>query len=183
MEKFIKVKNIIVLIINILFIIGAFIHFFLYKFIYDVYILLGNSYVGDIEKIIDSIYYFFTVIFIIVIIDLIIDLWYMKKFKVKILSSIVIIIFIILNIFSAPFNYIGSDNDTYKLDNLLTIMDFSANEGDFEGGGDIKKYIYIPFSNKLIIFDGFKIKVEKLNTNKFFIVDDYYDESWGDLYE
>lgn len=167
-------------IINIfctIFIINTFIILFLYKILYRMYIDIGSYNGSLINNLINSIYYSFIIIFIIVIVDLLIDLWIKKKYKVKILSSIVIIIFILLNIFSAPFNYIIYKSETYKLDNLLTIIDFHSNENDFEGGKEIKKYIYIPFSNKLIIIDGLEISVKKINTKELSIVDDYYDES------
>ena len=181
MNDFIKIKNIIINILCIIYIINTFIHLFLYKFVYGIYIDFGRFNSDSIEKIIDSAFIFFVLLFIIIIIDIIIDLWINKKFKVKILSCIVICIFVLLNVFSAPFGYLSDHNEdtynTYKLDSLLTIMDFSANEGDFSGGGKIQKYIYIPFTNKLILIDGFKFKVEELNESKYYVVNYYYNES------
>ena len=178
MDTFIKIKNIIIYILGGLFIVNTFIHMFLYKIIYSFYVYIGFYDGSKIDRIIDSPYIFFLIIFIIILIDLIIDLWYKKKFSIKITSLFVIIVFIFINIFSAPFGYLSKKDDyTYKVDNLLTIMDFHSNENDFESKNEIKKYLYIPFSNKFIIIDGFKIEVEELNKNNYFITNGYYDES------
>ena len=178
MDIAIKIKNIIIYILGGLFIMAFFLHMFLYDFIYRIYIDIGRYDGSFINDLISSVYLFFLILFIIIIADLIFDLWYKKKFSIKITSLFVIIMFAFISIFSSPFRYLDDvKTTTYKLDNLLTIMDFHSNENDFEGGKEIKKYIYIPFSNKIIFIDGFKIKAVELNKDSYYTSNDYYDES------
>ena len=177
-----KVRKILAVAASIIFFIIVGLNIFFPKIIYDFAIRVSGEMSNEIIEIINNMYILVAVLFIIIVINLIISIIKNEKNYITILNLIVIGIFILLNIFSAPIIYITDNihkdkrNIDYRLDRFLTIIDIYSDEGNFDGAHEIHKYLYIPFSKKIIIFKK-NIEVVNLEETKYIINHDYTDAS------
>lgn len=179
-KKYMK-KNIIITVLSIVFFIIVGLNLLFPGFVYGFCMDLSGNTTSEGLLGVDTMFFICTFIFIVVVIDFIVDIWNNVKLKKKKCSLVLIIIFILLNIFSSPIGYItdnsikSSNHKDYRLDTFLTCIDVYSNEGDFEGGTDISKYLYIPFLKKIIIFN--KENVVTFNDKNYSINYGYYEES------
>ena len=172
-----KVKNILVLILSIIFIIYSAINLFIPKLAYKLLIILEGNGASEMMDLSQIFYIVISIIFIIVIIDLIIDLWINKKFVLKKLSLVVISIFVFMKIFESPMPFIYEEKkNTYRLDEFLTYVDYHSNENDFEGNRNVGKYMYIPILKKIIIIEK-GIRIVDPNDKRIELQDTWFDES------
>lgn len=199
MKKFFKILKFVLIGINILLILIVLGYVLFPNHTYSVLLDWGNYWVPDVYKISLIPYYGLIILSIIDIIFVIINIFVDRKSKkdsllLNISSFIIIIMCIMTNVFSAPFEFLHYTDerdltDSHRYEKLFILSHFESNEGDIGNLEDIQpvNYFYNPFKKRIYIIDDGHTMTMKLkfvgknkvliNGREFIISDSWFTES------
>lgn len=160
-------------------------YIFFTKSYYEHLVGTSGSWAPSVYRASVSPYYLLIANVIMIIIYCIVEKVKTKKLKLSVLYFTTIILFVLTQVFTTPFQFVSTQRQrgTFRYDKMFVYNLFWDNEGDYEGKTGISKYVYLPFSKKIVYFreDGVVVKpVTYLGKDKIKIGSEKYtiESTW-----